>query len=61
MSAFTNPQASANPSVTPTISSGAGAPGTTPGKVGDMYVDTTGDKIYVATATASSADWTILN
>lgn len=46
---------------TPTISSGTAAPGTTPGKVGDNYVDTTAKKLYFATGTASSADWTIAN
>lgn len=45
----------------PTISSGAGIPGTTPTKVGDIYVDTTGLKLYFATATSSSGDWTIAN
>lgn len=41
----------------PNISSGAGAPATTPSAVGDRYVDTTNDVEYVATGTASSADW----
>lgn len=41
----------------PTISSGAGAPGSTPSKVGDIYIDTTGDNAYMAVGTASSADW----
>jgi len=41
----------------PDVSSGAGAPGTTPGKVGDVYIDTTNDLAYVATDTSSSADW----
>lgn len=41
----------------PTISSGAGAPSSTPSKVGDIYIDTTGDDAYVAVGTASSADW----
>lgn len=41
----------------PTISSGAGAPASTPTKVGDIYIDTTGDDAYVAVGTASSADW----
>lgn len=39
------------------ITSGAGAPGSTPTKVGDLYVDTTADELYVATGTASAADW----
>ena len=41
----------------PTISSGAGAPSSTPTKVGDIYIDTTGDDAYVAVGTASSSDW----
>lgn len=45
----------------PTISSGAGAPGTTPSKVGDIYIDTTGDNAYIAVGTASSSDWEISN
>ena len=53
------PQAS--PEMSPVISSGAGAPGTTPAKIGDMYIDTSGAKVYVACAVSSSADWKILN
>lgn len=41
----------------PTISSGAGTPASTPTKVGDIYIDTTGDDAYIAVGTASSADW----
>ena len=41
----------------PTISSGAGSPSSTPTKVGDIYIDTTGDDAYIAVGTASSADW----
>lgn len=39
------------------ISSGAGAPGTTPSRVGLIYVDTTSDEFYISRGTASSADW----
>ena len=42
---------------THTVTSGAGAPGTTPTTVGDIYIDTTGDRVYIAKGTASSADW----
>ena len=45
----------------PYITSGTGAPGTTPGKIGDMYIRTSNAKVYVATGTSSSTDWTILN
>jgi hypothetical protein len=48
-------------SCSPTISSGTSAPATTPTKVGDIFVDTTGKKMYVATGTTNSSDWTILN
>ena len=61
MSAYGNKRSSPTPSTTPTIRSGSGAPGTTPGKVGDLYVDTTGKKLYVATGTTNSSDWTITN
>lgn len=40
------------------ISSGSGAPGTTPSRVGAVYVDTDDDNVYIATGTASSDDWT---
>lgn len=39
------------------VSSGAGAPGSTPAAVGNIYVDTTNLIIYVATGTSSSSDW----
>lgn len=45
----------------PTISTGIVAPTTTPAKVGDLFIDTVGKKIYSATGKTSSADWTILN
>jgi len=41
----------------PIISSGAGAPGSTPSAEGDIYVDTTADYSYVAACTTSSACW----
>lgn len=43
------------------ISSGTTAPSSTPAKVGDVYLDTTAKKVYFATGTSSSADWTIIN
>ena len=45
----------------PIISSGSGAPATTPTKIGDLYVDTSGSKLYFSKGTASSADWIIAN
>lgn len=47
----------ANDSSHAAIEVGAGAPSSTPGKVGDIYIDTTGDVAFVAVGTASSADW----
>ena len=43
-----------------TITSGAGAPSSTPSFVGQSYIDTTNDVVYIATGTASSADWMLL-
>lgn len=40
------------------ISTGSSAPSTTPTAVGDIYVNTTDDSVYVATGTSSSSDWT---
>lgn len=45
----------------PLVSSGTAAPTTTPGKIGDMYVDTTNHKIYVSDGTTNSTNWRILN
>lgn len=45
----------------PIISSGSGAPASTPTKIGNVYVDTTGTKVYISTGTTNSSDWKILN
>lgn len=50
--------------LTPTIFSGAGTPtgtSTVPGKAGDIYVDTTNSKIYIAKAATGVSDFLILN
>lgn len=39
------------------LSSQAGAPSSTPSRVGEINVDTTADKAYISTDTSSSADW----
>jgi len=44
----------------PTISSGSGAPASTPAKIGDIYVDTAAPAMYYAKGNSSSADWQIL-
>jgi len=41
--------------------SGTAAPAITPAAIGVQFVDTVNKKLYVATGTSSSADWTILN
>lgn len=41
----------------PIVSSGAGAPSSTPTAVGDIYIDTTNDEAYTAVGTGSSGDW----
>lgn len=43
------------------LSTGTSAPTTTPLKIGDEFIDTTNKKIYKATGTSSSSDWTLLN
>lgn len=48
----------------PAIFSGAGTPtatATVPSKAGDIYVDTTNSKIYVAKAATAESDFLILN
>ncbi len=45
----------------PAITSGTTAPSSTPTKIGDIYVNTSGSKVYIAKGTSSSADWLILN
>ena len=40
------------------ITSGSGAPGSTPARAGAIHIDTSGDNIYVATGASTSADWT---
>lgn len=39
------------------LTSQAGAPSSTPSAVGQFNLDTTGNRFYVSTGTASSADW----
>lgn len=43
------------------VSNGIGAPASTPTQIGQLYVDTSGKKGYIATGTNSASDWTILN
>lgn len=39
------------------ISSGAGLPGTTPTRVGELYINESTGEAYLSTGTTSSADW----
>lgn len=41
--------------------SGAGAPGSTPTALGQIYVATGTGKVYISVGTATSGDWAILN
>ena len=45
----------------PTVYSGSGAPSTTPIKAGDIYINTSNSKVYIATGTVTSGSWTVLN
>lgn len=42
------------------ITSGSGAPGSTPARVGAVHVDTSAANIYVATGASTSADWKLV-
>ncbi len=39
------------------VSSGSGAPSSTPTMVGSMYIDTDSGRIYIAVGTSGSSDW----
>ena len=36
---------------------GSGDPVSTPSNIGDIYIDTTNDKMYISTGTSSVLDW----
>ena len=38
-------------------SSGAGVPTSTPSSIGDIYIDTTNNKAYIAMGTTNASDW----
>ncbi|MCK5281871.1 MAG: hypothetical protein KAK00_00515 [Nanoarchaeota archaeon] len=38
-------------------STGAGAPSTAPANTGDIYIDTTNKKMYIAMGTSAASDW----
>jgi len=43
------------------VATGTAAPATTPSFIGQVFVDTTGKKAYMAMGTTNSSDWVILN
>jgi len=43
------------------VTSGSGAPSSTPSRIGRLYIDTSGEKVYISTGIASSANWKIMN
>ena len=45
----------------PLVTAKAGAPAITPRRVGDIYISTTTAKVYIATATATSGSWVVVN
>lgn len=45
----------------PTIYTGIIAPTDVPNKIGDTYIDTVLEKVYISVGINSSADWKILN
>lgn len=45
----------------PSVFLSAGAPSFTPRRIGDIDISTTTSKVYIATATATSGSWAIVN
>ena len=43
-----------------TTTTGTGAPSSTPSTIGDIFIDTAGPGVYIATGTSSAADWAAL-
>lgn len=41
----------------PTVSTGAGNPSSAPSSIGDIYVDTTYGRVWIASGTSGSSDW----
>ncbi len=46
---------------TPLIATGTAIPATTPAQVGDIFIDTTNSKVYVADGTTNSNNWVLAN
>lgn len=45
----------------PSVTHGIGAPSTTPARIGNLFVDTSAGKGYIAVGVTASTDWKILN
>ena len=45
----------------PRIYTGTAAPTTTPYSQGDIFIDTTNSKVYIASGTDSSSNWLLMN
>ena len=45
----------------PSATNGVGAPTSTPDRIGNLYVDTSAGKGYIAAGTTDSTDWKALN
>lgn len=45
----------------PSLATGTGAPSVAPGKIGDLYINTSNSKVYIATGTVNSSSWAALN
>jgi hypothetical protein len=45
----------------PRVETGTAAPSGAPNAIGDIFIDTSGAKAYLAKGTGSSADWMVLN
>jgi len=43
------------------VTSGTSVPSSTPTALGQVYIKTDTAKVYIATGTSSSSDWTIVN
>lgn len=45
----------------PVTQTGTAAPTSTPGQVGDRFIDTNNKKFYIAMGIANNADWVVMN
>lgn len=45
----------------PHVFTGTAPPSTTPLKIGDIFVDTTNKRVYIAVGTSAAGDWELMN